>query len=398
MNKYKTLAALVATALLATAGAASAQTAVTGGGASLPADLYKGQADSILPANFSYAVTGSGTGKKAFLENNSALFSTTGTVHFAGSDSVLNSTELSTYNSTYNVSGDANRYGALVQIPSVATSVTIPFNKAGSAVDLSVTQICGIFSGKINNWSQLAGLGRTGAIQVVYRGESSGTSELLTRFLTSACQPADVSGTNLKLTNGVPAFSVQSTFANLFTSVPSNFIAAPATGGTALYNAVYAVDGRVGYVGPDVIPSLTDATKIAKVKGFSPDEVSVQATLETAAPPTGAAAENPANWVPVFGNPNAGYPIAGYTNFVFGQCYKNGTVGANVRAFLARHYGSVVDANGVEKGPNDDAIRAHKFIPLTKTWRDAVRTRFATASNAGAVNNPSTCSGIGRPL
>ncbi|HEL3782876.1 TPA: substrate-binding domain-containing protein [Stenotrophomonas maltophilia] len=396
MNKYKTLAALVATALLATAGAASAQTAVTGGGASLPADLYKGQADSILPANFSYAVTGSGTGKKAFLENNSALFSTTGTVHFAGSDSVLSSTELSTYNSTYNVAGDTNRYGALVQIPSVATSVTIPFNKAGSAIDLSVTQICGIFSGKITDWSSIDSA-RSGSIQVVYRGESSGTSELLARFLTTACQPADVSGTTLKLTNGVPAFSVQSTFANLFTTVPSNFIAAPATGGTALYNAVYATDGRVGYVGPDVIPSLTDATKVAKVKGFSPDEVSVQATLETAAPPTGAAAENPANWVPVFGNPSAGYPIAGYTNFVFGQCYKNATVGANVRGFLTRHYGSTV-VNGVEQGPNDVAIRAHKFIPLTKAWRDAVRARFATATNAGAVNNPSTCSGIGRPL
>lgn len=396
MNKYKTLAALVATALLATAGAASAQTAVTGGGASLPADLYKGQTDSILPANFSYAVTGSGTGKKAFLENNSALFSTTGTVHFAGSDSVLSGTELNTYNSTYNVAGDTNRIGALVQIPSVATSVTVPFNKAGSAVDLSVAQICGIFSGKITSWSSIDS-NRSGNIQVVYRGESSGTSELLARFLTSACQPADVSGTTLKLTNGVPAFSVQSTFANLFTTVPSNFIAAPATGGTSLYNAVYAVDGRVGYVGPDVIPSLVDATKVAKVKGFSPDEVSVQATLETAAPPTGAAAENPANWVPVFGNPTAGYPIAGYTNFVFGQCYKNATVGANVRGFLTRHYGSVVVA-GVEQGPNDAAIRAHKFIPLTKAWRDAVRTRFATASNAGAVNNPSTCSGIGRPL
>jgi len=396
MNKYKTLAALVATALLATAGAASAQTAVTGGGASLPADLYKGQADSILPANFSYAVTGSGTGKKAFLENNSALFSTTGTVHFAGSDSVLSGTELSIYNSTYNVSTDANRYGALVQIPSVATSVTIPFNKAGSAVDLSVAQICGVFSGKITSWSSIDS-NRSGNIQVVYRGESSGTTELLARFLTSACQPVDVSGTTLKLTNGVPAFSVQSTFANLFTTVPSNFIAAPATGGTSLYNAVYAVDGRVGYVGPDVIPSLVDATKVAKVKGFSPDEVSVQATLETAAPPTGAAAENPANWVPVFGNPTAGYPIAGYTNFVFGQCYKNATVGANVRGFLTRHYGSTV-VNGVEQGPNDAAIRAHKFIPLTKAWRDAVRTRFATASNAGAVNNPSTCANIGRPL
>ncbi len=46
MNKYKTLAALVATALLATAGAASAQTAVGGALAGRP---VQGQADSILP-------------------------------------------------------------------------------------------------------------------------------------------------------------------------------------------------------------------------------------------------------------------------------------------------------------------------------------------------------------
>ena len=91
-------------------------------------------------------MTGSGTGKKAFLENNSALFSTTGTVHFAGSDSVLSSTELSNYTTNFNQPTNANRYGALIQVPSVATSVTIPFNKAGSAVDLSVAQICGVFS------------------------------------------------------------------------------------------------------------------------------------------------------------------------------------------------------------------------------------------------------------
>ena len=65
MNSSNTLAALVATALLATVGAASAQT-VTGGGASLPADL-KGSSDSILRRT-SAAVTGSGTGKKAFLK------------------------------------------------------------------------------------------------------------------------------------------------------------------------------------------------------------------------------------------------------------------------------------------------------------------------------------------
>ncbi len=60
-------------------------------------------------------MTGSGTGKKAFLENNSLLFSTTGTVHFAGSDSVLSSTELSTYTTNFNQPTNANRYGALIQ-------------------------------------------------------------------------------------------------------------------------------------------------------------------------------------------------------------------------------------------------------------------------------------------
>lgn len=396
MNKYKTLAALVATALLATAGAASAQT-VTGGGASLPAELYKGQADSILPSNFSYAVTGSGTGKKAFLQNDSQLFSTTGTVHFAGSDSVLSSTELSTYTATYNQASNANRYGNLIQVPSVATSVTIPFNKAGSAVDLSVAQICGVFSGAITDWSTIDA-NRSGPIQVVYRPESSGTSEMFTRFLTAACAPEVAATSNL--VDG--KFAIKSTFADLYkrdanNNLPAFLVASPATGGTALYNAVYAQAGRIGYVGPDVIPSLTDATKVAKVKGFSPDQVSVQATLETVAPPTGTAAENPANWVPVFGNPSAGYPIAGYTNLVIGQCYKDSTVANSLRGFLMRHYATDYTATPALVA-HAKAITDHGFIPLTKVWRDAIRNRFVLAGNAAGLNNPSTCAGIGRPL
>lgn len=394
MNKYKTLAALVATALLATAGAASAQQAlVNGGGASLPADLYKGQADSILPSNFSYAVTGSGKGKQAFLENKIALFipNGTGNVHFAGSDSVLSQTEIDTYNAAYNTPTSTTKFGPLLQLPSVATSVTIPFNKAGSAVDLTVAQACGIFSGKITDWSSIDA-SRSGAIQVVYRGESSGTSELLTRFLASACQAADVSGTSLKLTNGVPAFSVQSTFASLFTTVPANFVAAPATGGTSLFNAVYAADGRIGYVGPDVIPNLKDATKVAKLKGYSPDEVSVAATLNTIAPPSTAAdIANPAKWVPVFTNPSAGYPIAGYTNLVFGQCYRTALPRTAVRNFLEAHY------NLGATGTNDAAVRAHGFIPLTQVWREAIASNLVAASAPNGLSNANTCTtGVGR--
>lgn len=397
MHKYKTLAALVATALLSLAGTASAQVAVTGGGASLPADLYKGSTDSILPANFSYAVTGSGTGKSAFLTNNSSLFGATGTVHFAGSDSVLSGlgagTEIATYNSTYNVAGDPNRYGPLLQFPSVATSVTIPFNKAGAALNLTDAQVCGIFSGRISTWQGVTGSGRTGAIQVVYRNESSGTSELLTRFLSTVC-PTETGSPTTNLKGG--QFTVQSTFKNLFVgdTAPANFIPAPADGGTSLYNTVFAAGttGRIGYVGPDVIPDLTDATRVARLRGLSPSEVNVGVTLESVLPPTGADIADQTKWVPVFTNPSAGYPIAGYTNLIIGQCYRSAPVTLQLRAFLSNHY------NLGATGNNDDAVRAHGFIPLPQNWREAVRTNLVDAASANGLGNATACNGIGRPV
>ncbi|WP_305955965.1 substrate-binding domain-containing protein [Pseudomonas sp. Hp2] len=420
----KRMAAALALGLLSVAGVASAQSGNTavGGGATLPEDLY----DEILPSGvgqtaFTYTGTGSGAGKANFLNDNPQFnasnsnswfrnesaggnpppaWASTVTVHFAGSDSVLSPTEISTYNDQYN-SQDGSpatiaNYGNLVQIPSAATSVTVPFNKAGSALDLNVTAICGIFSGKFTNWNQVPNSGRTGTITVVYRDESSGTSELFTRFLTAACSASDVAGTTLKTAGSpaAPAFSVQSTFRNVFVNntTPANFVSA--VGGTAVYNQVYAVDGRIGYVGPDVIPDVTDATKVAKVKGFSPNEVSVQATLDTVAPPTGAAAANPANWVPTFGNPSAGYPIAGYTNLILGQCYANATVASNLLTFLRKHYNAIVASS------NDAAIRAHGLIPLTSTWKTAIRNRFTVAGAPQLIGDTANgCAGVpGRPL
>jgi len=400
MNKYKILAAVVATALMSVAGVASAQVAVNGGGASLPADLYKGAPDSILPANFNYAVTGSGTGKSTFLS--SGTFAGQSSVaHFIGSDSALSGgpnlvptagSERAIYNATYNTPGLATYYGPLLQFPSVATSVTIPFNKAGAALNISDANLCRIFSGQITDWSQVEGSGRSGELHVVYRDESSGTSELLTRFLTAVCASEDLSASSLK--NDV--FSVQSTFKNLFEGnvAPASFVPASATGGTALYNTVFAVEGRIGYVGPDVIADLDDATRIATLRGFSPNEVNVSATLGSVAPPsTAQELANPSRWVPVFTNPTQGYPIAGYTNFVIGQCYKNATVATQIRLFLNRHYGAA--------GVTDQAVRDHGFIPLTPEWKTAVREQIATATAPNGLQNTSVCGSgatvIGRP-
>ena len=179
MFKRSLIAASLSVAALVSAQAM----AVTGGGASLPAELYKGSADSILPANFSYAVTGSGTGKNAFLTNNSSLFGTTGTVHYAGSDSVLSGSELTTYNSNYN-----GTYGPLIQIPSVATSVTVPYRKDGNTtLNLTSAQLCDAFSGAKTTWGQLLGTTDSTPIRIVYRTGSSGTTELFTRHLNSIC-------------------------------------------------------------------------------------------------------------------------------------------------------------------------------------------------------------------
>ncbi|KAF1016901.1 MAG: Alkaline phosphatase L [Stenotrophomonas maltophilia] len=349
-----------------------------GGGASLPAKLYKGTPTSILPATFSYAVTGSGTGKKAFLENNAGLFSTTGTVHFAGSDSVLEQAEIDAYATNF-----APTFGPLIQAPVVGTSVTVPFNSTGGDLDLSVTQLCGVFSGKITQWNQLDS-NRSGAITVVYRNEKSGTTELLTRFLASACSASDTAGTNL--VGG--KFTTTQEFWKQFSTLPTNFTTASALGSQPLYDKVYATAGAVGYIGPDVVPNLSDATKIAKVRGFSPNDPSVQATLDTASVPTGDAAKDPKNWVPVFTDPpSVGYPIVGYTNFVLGQCYKTAAAANALRTFLLGHY----------NGNNDAASKSHGFVPLTPAWRDAIRTRFVVAGSTAGLNNPSTCAGLGRP-
>ncbi|MGC7532318.1 substrate-binding domain-containing protein, partial [Pandoraea pneumonica] len=90
-----------------------------------------------------------------------------------GSDSVLSSTEINTYNTNRRPTE-----GNLVQIPSVGTPVGIPFKKDGlSAVTLNDDQLCGIFSGQITDWSAIDS-SVSGTIKVVYRSDSSGTSEI----------------------------------------------------------------------------------------------------------------------------------------------------------------------------------------------------------------------------
>jgi len=393
MFKRNVLAVSLTLAALCSAQAALAD--INGGGATLPQPLY--QTSGVLTAGFApYIGVGSGGGKAAFLNNDytKLVAGTTGkNVHWAGSDSKLTTAELSGY-----VSAHGAAWGPLIQVPSVATSVAIPFNKTGTAnVDLSVNQLCGVFSGRLTDWSQITGSGRTGAINVVYRNESSGTTELFTRFLNAKCAET---GT----------FAVTTTFASSYSGgLPAG--AVPAVTSQGVMDALNAAQGRITYMSPDyaapTLAGLDDATKVAKVAGVSPAPANVSAAIAAVTPPT-ANLSNPNNWVPVFANqatidgnpsdtslklyPTSGYPILGFTNLVFSQCYADATQTTQVRTFFTRHFGGTPLTN------NDAAITANRFVPLPSAWKQAVRDNFVAAASGLSIGNTSVCNAIGRPL
>lgn len=365
---------------------------VNGGGATLPQPLY--QTPGVLTAGFApYIGVGSGNGKLAFLNNDYTRFvagDTSKNVHWAASDSKLTSTELSYYNSTHSAT-----WGPLIQVPSAATSVAIPFNKAGTAnVDLSVNQLCGIFSGRLTDWSQITGAGRTGAITVVYPQGSSGTTELFTRFLNAKCAETGV-------------FRITTNFASAYSGgLPAGAISANRS--QDIMNAVNAAQGRITYMSPayaaTTLAGLDDATKVARIGGISPAPANISAAIAAVAVPAVANRANPNAWVPVFAattNPNdptvvayptTGYPILGFTNLIFSQCYADAAQTTQVRDFFWRHY------NGVTASSNDVAITANRFVPLPGAWKQAVRSSFVTSTNTLSIGNVNVCNGIGRPL
>ncbi|MCE4053108.1 substrate-binding domain-containing protein [Pseudomonas sp. Au-Pse12] len=394
MFKRNVLAASLTLAALCVAQAAMAD--INGGGATLPQPLY--QTSGVLTAGFApYIGVGSGNGKAAFLNNDYTKFvaGTTGkNVHWAGSDSKLSTTELSNYATARNAT-----WGPLIQVPSVATSVAVPFNKAGTAaVDLSVNDLCGVFSGRVNDWSQIAGSGRTGTITVVYRNESSGTTELFTRFLNAKCT-TEPKGT----------FAVTTNFASSYQGgLPAGAVAAVTSQG--VMDALNAGDGRITYMSPDyaapTLAGLDDATKVAKVAGVSPAPANVSSAIGSVAVPDAAVRADQNLWVPVFTSqanidanpgdkslrlyPTSGYPILGFTNLIFSQCYADATQTSQVRAFFSRHYGALAN--------NDTAINNNRFVPLPAAWKTAVRDSFVTASSGLSIGNTSVCNAIGRPL
>jgi phosphate transport system substrate-binding protein len=285
-----------ATAMLAAAFLSPVAMAdIGGGGATLPAKAYLGDAASstasgarlttapspgslfaeALPlATQSYCQTGSGGGRSvltgssgntnasrpcpttftdAFVNGTNGFSAPSTDADFAGSDAPAGTGDFTAF-----ITNKAP-HEQMTQFPSIAGLISVIANTPGSgskALYLTEAEVCNVFAGKITNWNQLAnnkGVAFPNApIKLVYRSDSSGTSFAFSNHLNWVCQDASLAQTLAPAAAALPFtgaanFSVQSTFNTAFPGavVPAGAIGASGNPGVA--SAVDANDGSIGY-------------------------------------------------------------------------------------------------------------------------------------------------------
>ena len=421
MSRTQLLGAASAAALACFATGAFAQSAntITGGGSTLAefdyfvefATFNGGQGGTSAtfanpsPAtgnNILYWPAGSGSGQAAFLNDDiscdaNKVLKTNGAngmagtcsntvggaaaVSYGASDSTLTSAQIAQWASSSVGQAVA---GNLIQLPSMGVGVAIPVVNAkvtkngattanvaiAGGLTLTDSDLCGIFSGKITDWSGVTNYAKdkiaAGPIEVAYRSDGSGTSFLLLNHLSFACTS---SNSNFPL-----PLNVSTTFANAFTggTVPSNFIGESGSSAVANYlsntgpSGTPAATSAIGYLSPDFTtvdpmsnafigqnspPNQKSALVVAAVaigtKPFIPTVANVAAALNhpvaadsshTTPPTTAATAADPTSFVPLVGEPTTGYPIVGYTTFDFAQCYQNANVATAIINFMTDHF------------------------------------------------------------
>jgi ABC-type phosphate transport system substrate-binding protein len=397
--------AMAALGLAASNGAQAQVTTVYTGGSTLAAKVYGFILGDIstnpgydTAVAYNYAAVGSGAGARAVLCNSPTQDSDAAgiTIAFGASDNPLTATQVTNYNNSTNIlaggsspdcsqtatgSFGRNQGGPLLQLASMGTPITVPFNLANLTTNAALTftdaQLCGIFSGKITSWTDAAlttapnkiynglavsrgkTLTPTGPITVVYRSDGSGTSALFTAHLNAVCSSA----------NSNISFTSTQTFAQLFSNatlgngpIPANFTPASGNGGVqvAIGTNTTGATGATGYLSPDytqAAPTLNGSTSFAPVASVvnaatgaavQPDFKDVVLALSNAAvlsPANNAGLASGADptaggsaYVPTVANPASGYPIVGYTTLIIPVCYQNFGVVEAVYDFLNALY------------------------------------------------------------
>lgn len=313
--------------------------------------------------------------------------------------------------------------GNEIQLPALGAAVALPINNpsvtANGQATFSNNDLCGIFSGLINNFAQITDAGVVFApapIQVVYDSTSdSGVSFWLTNHL------ADPKICNASNTAPGVTFLPTSNFASVFPGAtpPANFHGE--AGAFAIANAMAGLrdlgpeagQRNLSYVAPDLtsltpgnvvlsngLPSPLIAAAATAGNGTSalPTLSNVTLGLKTAVvstPPRNAQqGADPRYWVPGLAAPAKGYPILGYTTFVLAQCYADRNVGSALATFLRDHY---LKAGYLAAQTNDGFVPLSGWAPAflkaieqnilanQKNWRDDIEDAALCRSAGGST-------------
>jgi len=415
LNKVGIRTKLVMGALALAMAAASHAATQVAGGATLPAIGYVGTGaetnSQVLPAgtgslfgvwsagsrtSVSYCQTGSGAGKNVlagvanYNVQNTCPVDSTGTLHgfgasiagrstlawpnVVGADSPLSSSDLSNYSA-----GHSSTY-LPVQFPAVAGAISIALNKTtttnmvlnSSNTNFTDAQLCAIFSGAVTDWSDTSlksaftvsdGSFPTGAINVQYRSDGSGTTFSFSNHLSKVCSGTASQHfvTNQAFTSVVGLYKP---------TIPSNWTGS--SGNPAVAKAVGSTAGSIGYV--ETANSQTQGINFAKVNGFDPssfgapvaisssnivtNQVISGADATTGRPTLAAISPTPTTQCIMLVTPDSyatsttSYPIVAIS-YLLGSSQGNGTDLANTRGVLASPYTvnqSSVTTMGTGKG------------------------------------------------
>jgi ABC-type phosphate transport system substrate-binding protein len=399
MNELNSVLLGAASAIvLCVGGAEAATTTINGGGGTATQPVYVGE-ETLYEAGapqfaFTYIGTLSSVAQTAFLTNNATLLGeVAGTdVHYAASDRGLSSTQLSGYTL-------AATDGPLIQVPMVGVPVGVPFRnsalKYGKQLTLTDNQLCGIFSGKLTDWSDVS--------TAASPGDSASTSFLFTQHLAAVCNSSN--------SNFTGTLAATSTFATLFagSQVPPSLTGITTTSG--MQKAVLAAPSSIGYITVDytslapkspntsslIVASLVnDTTGVATQPTLGNIVLALRNPGPTATnqvpPSTKAAAANPLNWVPTVPNPIAGYPIVGYGSYDISTCYADPNVTAGLLGFLTAHFSNNAAYNTIIENAGDVTVANSGAA----TFITAIRNDFLTNRSKYNLNigNATVCAGV----
>jgi phosphate transport system substrate-binding protein len=316
-------------------------------GSTFQQTLEQQWAASFHSANPSDQITYTGTGSTAGIQ----AF-TTGTTPFAGSDVTMTQQQQAAANAACG--------STALTIPITSGGVAIMYNlpSVKQPLNLSAATVAGIFMGKIKNWSDqtikndnptvASSLPNT-PISVYYRADGSGTTNVLSGFLTAAAPGVWTLGQNKQFTNWPTGSG--------------------ATGSSGVAQGVKSTQGGITYA--EITYAKQDQLQTASIKGFGSsfvplDDTSVAKSIATGFSVTGTGSDLAGALS--FKNMQ-GYPISTVSYVLVCSKYKDSGVGALVKRYLT-----------YAAGPGQAAGPALGFAPLPAALAAKVRASIATIS------------------